>query len=141
MADVGQVLVIFLVLVVAIVIGFCCHFASLKRREQERAANLRVQQQAAGINANQTRGTSPVYVFGLQGAAGNSNSTAAAAREEPTSQSAEDQVEESVPVLPMSPDAIADCGPPSYRCLATDELPPPSYEEALRLSNENLAGT
>lgn len=143
MADVGQVLVIVLVLVVAIVIGFCCHFASLKRREQERAANLSVQQQAAGTHANQTRGTSPVYVFGLQGAAGNSNSTAAAAaaREEPTSHSAEDQVEESVPVFPMSPDAIVDCGPPSYRCLATDELPPPSYEEALRLSNENLAGT
>lgn len=136
MADIGQAFVIVLIIVVAIVIGFCCHFASLKRRDQERAANLRASQQAAGPTANHNESTGPVYLFGLQGATGTSNSTGAAGGE---SHSAEDRAEASVPT---SPDAIADCGPPSYRCLAaSDELPPPSYEEAIRASTEDIAGT
>lgn len=136
MADIGQAFVIVLIVVVAIVIGFCCHFASLKRRDQERAANLRASQQAAGPTVNHNESTGPVYLFGLQGATGTSNSTGAAGGE---SHSAEDRAEVSVPT---SPDAIADCGPPSYRCLAaSDELPPPSYEEAMRASTEDIAGT
>ena len=135
--DVVKTVVIVLVVIVAILVGFCCHFASLKRREEELAARRTAQHQAvlppAG-NENQND-ASPVYIFRLQGATGSSNS-AVTAREQ--SNPVEDP---GVPEgSPQSPDPIADSGPPSYSCLAApEEPPPPSYEEAVRASTENLA--
>ena len=124
MADPVKAIVIVLVVVIAILFGFCCHFASLRRREEEQNRTA-LQQTAVGTtgNTNQTS-TSAVYIFGLQGAASNSNARARGVVSNPIAA-------ESV----RSPDVIADSGPPPYSCLATSGEPlppPPSYEEALR---------
>ena len=137
MIEVGRTVVIVLVVMLfAIIVGCCCHFSSLKRRE-ELAARRRSQRQtvlqpAGNGNGNQNNRTSPVYIFRLQGAR-TSNSTVIARehRSNPFEGHANRGHAESL----QSPDTIVVSGPPSYSCLAaSNEPPPPSYEEVVRAS-------
>lgn len=138
MADPVKAIIIVLVIAIALIFGFCCHFASRREDAEDRA---RQQAARAGTSGNTNRNnTGPVFIFGLQGTASNSN--AGAAREAETNPT-EDQPNEIQPdENRQSPDPIADSGPPPYRCVTvpSDPLPPPpSYEEALRASTEHLA--
>ena len=134
MVDALKAIIVCAVIVIAIFFGFCCHFVSRNRRDEELASrnsgvrNSRTMQQTVVGNTNQNN-TGPVYVIGLQGGGLNSNAR------QPGSHSSEDQPEN-------QPDPIVDSGPPPYGWLTTsDEAPPPSYEDALRASTEHLAAT
>ena len=121
MVSTDTVIIIVAVLLFILAVGFCCHFCTDKRREEELARRNRLSaiQQTPGQN---TAG-SPVDTNML----GESpNSTRGGTIQNP--------VEEN------TPDPIADRGPPTYEETSREpELPPPSYEEALTLSIENLA--
>lgn len=128
MVDVVKAVVICLVVAVAILLGCCCHYASLKRREEEMALrNSRTMQQTENTNQN----TVPVP--------NREGSNPIEGQRQPIQTPPEE--------TPQSPDAIADSGPPSYSCLAASgdtqlpDLPPPSYDEAVRASTEHLAVT
>lgn len=135
MADAVKAIIICGVIVMAIFFGFCCHFLSQNRRDEEPASrNSRATQRTVVGNTNQNN-MGPVYVIGLQG--GGSN-----AREAGSNPGDDQPNENQSNERPQSPDPIADSGPPPYGCLTTSsEAPPPSYEEALRASTENLAVT
>ena len=134
MADVVKAVIISAAVVLAIFFGFCCHFLSRNRRDEELASrNSRATQQTVVGNTNQNN-MSPVYVIGLQGGRSNAREAGLPGEDQPN----ENQHDE----RPQSPDPIADGGPPSYGSLTTSgEPPPPSYEEAVRASTENLAVT
>ena len=132
MVDALKAIIVCVVVVIAIFFGFCCHFVSRNRRDEELASrnsgvrNSRTMQQTVVGNTNQNN-TGPVYVIGLR---------------EPGSHSSEEQPENQPDETCQGPDPIVDSGPPPYGCLTTsDEAPPPSYEEAFRASTEHLAAT
>ncbi|KAL9960720.1 hypothetical protein ACROYT_G034210 [Oculina patagonica] len=138
-------LAIFVLSVIAISIffGFCCHFVSQKRKDAERAT-LQTAVGTSGFAHPRTSGTEnwntrPAFITGLQGAGLNSNVRAREAESNPV----EDQPNENPPDGSLlSPDPIADSGPPPYSCLSLSGeplSPPPSYEAALRASTEQLA--
>ena len=132
MADTVKAIVVVVVIVIALFFGFCCHFASQKRREEEQNAEA-VQGRGTSGNTTNRNNASTVYIIGLQGQGATSNSNARAPNENPLADES-----------PQSPDPIADSGPPPYSCLTTSSGPlplPPSYEEALSASTENLAAT
>ena len=142
MVDAVKAIIVCAVIIIAIFFGFCCHFLSRNRRDEELASrtsgarNSRAMRQNVTGNTNQNN-MGPVFVIGLQGGRVNSNAREAG------SHSGRDQTNENQPnERPQSPDAIVNSGPPPYGCLTTsDEPPPPSYEEALRASTEHLAAT
>lgn len=142
MVDAVKAIIVCAVIIIAIFFGFCCHFISRNRRDEELASrssgsrNSRAMQQTEVGSTNQNN-TGPVFVIGLQGRGLNSNAREAG------SHSGEGQTNENQPdETPLSADPIADSGPPPYGCLTTsDEAPPPSYEDALRVSTEHLAAT
>ena len=139
MVDAVKATIICAAVVIAIFFGFCCHFLSRNRRDEEFASrNSRATQQTVGGNPNQSN-TGPVYVIGLQGGRLNSNAREAGSHTcTGEDQPNENQRDETL----LSPDPIVDSGPPPYGCLTTSaEAPPPSYEEALRVSTEHLAAT
>lgn len=135
MVDAVKAIIVCVVVLLAIFFGFCCHFFSRNRRDEELAShnrgarNSRTLQQTVVGNTRQNN-TCPVFVIGLQGRGLNSNPR------EPGSHS--DQPDETS----LSPDPIVNSGPPPYGCLTTsDEAPPPSYEDVLGASMEHLAAT
>ena len=137
MVDAVKAIIVCVVVFLAIFFGFCCHYVSRNRRDEElasrnsRARNSRTMQQTVVRNESRNN-TGPVFVIGLQGGGLNSNAR------EPGSHS--DQPENQPDETPLSSDPIVDSGPPPYGCLTTsDEAPPPSYEDALGASAENLA--
>ena len=139
MVDAVKAIIVCAVVFLAIFFGFCCHFLSRNRRDEELASrsigarNSRAMQQTEVGNTNQNN-TRPVFVIGLHGGRLNSNAR------ETRSHSGEDQTNENQP--DESADPIVESGPPPYGCLTTsDEAPPPSYEDALRVSTEHLAAT
>jgi len=142
MVDAVKAIIVCSVIFLAIVFGFCCHFLSRNRRDEELASrssgarNSRAMQQTEVGNTNQNN-MGPVFVIGLHGRGLNSNAR------ETRSHSGEDQTSENQPdETPRSADPIVESGPPPYGCLTTsDEAPPPSYEDALRVSTEHLAAT
>ena len=128
MDDHVKAFVVVSAIVIALFFGFCCHFASQKRRDEEQ--NTRAFQTSGNANRNNV---STAYVMGLQDQGATSNSNARAPNE---NQPPDGGL--------LSPDPIADCGPPPYRCLIPSGeplSPPPSYEAALRASTEQLAVT
>jgi len=137
MADAVKAIVVCVVIIIALFFGFCCHFLSQRRRDEEFASrHARATQQTAPGNTNQNN-MGPVYIVGLQGGRMNSNT-----REDGSHSGEEQSNENETNETSQSPDPIADNGPPPYGCLATsDEAPPPSYEEALRASTEDLTAT
>lgn len=130
MADPVKAIVVVVAILIALFFGFCCHFASQKRRDEEQNRGA-VQGRGTSGNTNQNN-ASTVYIIGLQDQGATSNSNTRAPNENG-----------SQPTSPQSPDPIADSGPPPYSCLTTagEPLPPPSYEEALGASTEHLAVT
>ena len=137
--DAGSVLVIIAIIIGAILFGCCCHFCTNKRRE-EQLAELRANDTAVprlvatqSPNDNQT----PVYILHLQANNSERNVNADSNSERRSDEAPHEENE------PIS-DTIVESGPPPYSCLTrTDEpqCPPPSYDEALRTSTENLTTT
>ena len=137
MVNAETIVIVIVVLARPLSFGCCCHFMSGKRREEEiarRNTSPSTQQTAVDSSANTHGNASTVYVLHLQGASSNNsntNPTGGEAIEHPEEDSQEN-----------AHDAIAESGPPPYSNLEDSnepQLPPPSYEEALRLTIENLA--
>lgn len=137
MSEVVQTVFIVLVIVLfAIVIGCCCHITAQKRRGEIAARRRTTQQgevQPSGYT-NQSE-TGSIFILRLRGASSTSDSTRTGYQR---SSSVAEDVCQNHDESPRSPDAIADSGPPPYIAVS-NEPPPPSYEEAVRVSQENLA--
>lgn len=138
MSEVVQTVFIVLVIVLfAIVIGCCCHITAQKRRGEIAARRRTTQQgevQPSGYT-NQSE-TGSIFILRLRGASSTSDSTRTGYQR---SSSVAEDVSQNHDESPRSPDAIADSGPPPYPVAVSNEPPPPSYEEAVRVSQENLA--
>lgn len=138
MSEVVQTVFIVLVIVLfAIVIGCCCHITAQKRRGEIAARRRTTQQgevQTSGYT-NQSE-TGSIFILRLRGASSTSDSTRTGHQR---SSSVAEDVCQNHDESPRSPDAIADSGPPPYPVAVSNEPPPPSYEEAVRVSQENLA--
>ena len=135
MVNVETVIIVVVVVLFALSFGFCCHFAASKRRADELARQTSSPTQQTAVTADSQRSTSHVYMLHLQGTRANDSNI------NPTGNN-------TLQVLPeesagFSDDPIAESGPPPYSGLEADSeeppLPPPSYDEALRVTNDIVA--
>ena len=141
MVDAETVIIIVIVIVFALSFGCCCHFMSGKRRQEELSRRNSPQTQQTAVDSTANANASHVYVLHLRDTSSNNpnaNPTGGEAIENPEGESQED-----------SHDPIVESGPPPYSGIEAGtlgepqfeepQLPPPSYEEALSLTVENLA--
>lgn len=139
MVNVETVIIIVVVIIFALSFGFCCHFlSSSKQRRDELARRYSRPTEQITVTTDVQRNTGRVYMLHFQGTNSNNSDTNPAGADGGQNPSMNESEEN-------APDPIVESGPPPYSGLETDidsvepRLPPPSYEDALRISIENLA--
>lgn len=132
MLSTEHVIIIFIGgLIMIFVVCFCRLFRSrVRSQERARRTSLSTQQTALRSTSN-TRRNSLLDALRDDMPERNHNTTGGEAIQSPQNESQEDDIR----------DPIAESGPPTYEETQEPQLPPPSYEEALRLSMEDLSAT
>ena len=132
MLNIQHAIIIFIGVLIMIFVGCFCRLFRKKIRSQEQArrTSLSTQQTTIRSTSNERRNS---LFDGLRDdmPERNPNTTDGDAIRSLHNERQEDDIW----------DPIADSGPPTYEETQEPQLPPPSYEEALRLSMEDLSAT